>query len=188
MWQVVERKSSISPVIMICKWYVPWCLAHDGPSVQCEGNRGSRETGVSFTRQQQPLRLIKICYRSQVQMLTTQNSISQRQLLEERKVAFNQRVSDLGRRRTYVPLKPTLKTVLDHEPFKGKGRSHLSQSLRKVARIIPATNPMHARSSAFVIFLQILCCSHSLFTRLLKGQLGKRSGHLLITQSSFLFL
>ena len=30
-------------------------------------------------------------------------------------------------------------------------------------------------------------CLHSLFLRLLKGKLGKRSGHLLITCSSFLF-
>lgn len=33
-----------------------------------------------------------------------------------------------------------------------------------------------------------LSCSYSLFMILLKGNLGKRSGHLLITYSSFLFL
>ena len=119
-------------------------------------------------------------------MLTTQNSISQRQLLEERKVAFNQRVSDLGRRWTYVPPKPTLKIVLGHEPFKGKRGSHLSQSLRQgPGPSPPATHCMQA-SQLLVIFLQTLC-SHSLFTRLLKGKLGKRSGHLLISLHFYFF-
>ena len=116
-------------------------------------------------------------------MLTTQNSISQRQLLEERKVAFNQRVSDLGRRWTYVPPKPTLKIVLGHEPFKGKGGSYLSQSLRQgPGPSPPATRCMQA-SQLLVIFLQTLC-SHSLFTRLLKESQGRDP---VICQSVFYF-
>lgn len=78
-------------------------------------------------------------------MLTTQNSISQGSCWR-RGVAFSQ--GQWSWEKVFSSPKTNFEDCTWSWTFWGK-ESHLSSSLRKVARIIPATNPMHARSSAF---------------------------------------
>ena len=124
-------------------------------------------------------------YQTQVQLLAARKSVPKGQVLVERKVAFNPKAINLGRRWTQCPQNHLQRFCSAMKVFKGKKGSNFSESLRREVRSVVIPRCMQA-CQLLVIFLHILSCSHTLFARLLKGKLGKRSGHLLITCSLFL--
>ena len=81
-------------------------------------------------------------------MLTTQNSVSQRQLLEERKVAFNQSQRSWEKADLRSP-KNNSEDCTWSWSFLRERRKSSQLVFEKGARVIPATNPLHCRVLSF---------------------------------------
>ena len=73
---------------------------------------------------------VHVCYQTQVWLLAAPESMPNKQLSVERKVACAQNAGKLDDGGLHVPRKPPPKILLHHEVFKGKKGGNLSESLR----------------------------------------------------------
>ena len=114
-------------------------------------------------------------------------------MLVERKIALNQNADNPGRWWTQYLPRPFLKVLLGHEFLKGKKEAILANHWDRRSELLPF--PTVCRLVFRLVFRLIKCLWLSLdavlstkSVRLLKGKIGKRSGYLLVTYSSFLLL
>ena len=130
------------------------------------------------------------CHSSQVWLLAAPNAILERETNVARKghrLPSACRPSGVTADSGSTP-NPLRRVCLAVKAFKGKEGSYLQLILEIEGQghYQPHRVPAYVQACRLLLsFLQMLSCSHGLFMRLLKGRLGKRSGPLLMTCSSF---
>ena len=113
---------------------------------------------------------VRVCYQTQVRLLAAPESMPNKQLLVERKVACAQYAGKLDDGGLHIPHKPPPKVLLHHEVFKGKKGGNLSESLRWGSELWLSPTAVDLSTSCHLSLDVIL---FSLSQRLLMGRHGR---------------